>query len=46
MKIAMFFARPKKPRRAAARKASFAQVTTDWATRDWADLPVHHPSKD
>jgi hypothetical protein len=46
MKIALFFAR-QKPRRTANRgKTSFAEMTTTWTTREWADMPAHHPKKD
>jgi hypothetical protein len=46
MKIAMFFARPSKPRRKSTQRSTFIEVSTTWTTRDWADLPVHHPRRD
>jgi hypothetical protein len=42
MKIMMIFAR-KKPRR---RPTEALDLVTSWTTRDWADLPVHHPKRD
>ncbi len=43
MKIALVFTRAKM-RRPAPPRAS--EMLTSWTTRDWADLPVHHPRKD
>jgi hypothetical protein len=43
MKIMMIFAR-KAPRR--RRPTQATELMTNWTTRDWADLPVHHPRKD
>jgi hypothetical protein len=45
MKIAMFFARPSKQRRK-SKPSIFIEVSSAWTTRDWADLPVHHPRRD
>ena len=44
MKIAMFFTRqkPQRPRRAARP----VELPASWTTRDWADMPVHHPRRD
>lgn len=28
------------------RKPTHMPLATDWATRDWADLPHHHPRRD
>lgn len=41
MKLAKLFAR-RKPRR----KPTHMELATSWSTRDWADLPVHHPKHD
>lgn len=43
MKLALFFTR-KALRRKATHPAHFELVTT-WTTRDWADLPTHHPRR-
>jgi hypothetical protein len=43
MKIAMIFTRRTRRRRPANAPL---EMTTNWTTRDWADLPVHHPRKD
>ena len=44
MKLAILFVR-KAPRRKPAHPSHFDMVTS-WTTRDWADLPVHHPRRD
>jgi hypothetical protein len=41
MKLILPFLRHK-PRR----KPTHMPLATDWATRDWADLPHHHPRRD
>jgi len=41
MKLTELFAR-KKPRR----KPTHLELATLWSTRDWADLPHHHPRRD
>ena len=45
MKISMFFTRGKPQRRPPADR-SFVELASTWTTRDWADLPVHHPRRD
>ena len=42
--IVEIFARKKKgePRR----RTETVELLTTWTTRDWADLPVHHPRQD
>jgi hypothetical protein len=40
MKSASIFARLKSRR---GSKIAAPDVTQNWATRDWADLPTHHP---
>ncbi|MEQ1770468.1 MAG: hypothetical protein ABL879_11570 [Devosia sp.] len=40
MNVTSIFARLKSRR---ARQIQALDVTQNWATRDWADLPVHHP---
>ncbi len=32
----------KRPRR----KPSHMELTTNWTSRDWADMPTHHPKRD
>ena len=44
MKIALFFGRGRQSRR--PQPARSIELTRDWTTRDWADLPVHHPRRD
>jgi hypothetical protein len=41
MKIALIFTRTRRRRPTPA-----TELLTSWTTRDWADLPVHHPRKD
>lgn len=41
MKLTLPFLR-QKPRR----KPTHVELMTSWTTRDWADLPVHHPRRD
>ena len=41
MKIAMPFMRAR-PRRKTTKPH---HEITNWTTRDWADLPVHHPAR-
>ena len=41
MKLAIpFLGRRKKPRR-----SSHGDLVQAWTTRDWADLPTHHPRR-
>ena len=40
--IVEIFARKKKSQ-APRRRADTVEMLTNWTTRDWADLPVHHP---
>ena len=28
------------------RRTETVELLTNWTTRDWADLPVHHPRQD
>ncbi len=42
MKIAMFFRRTGAVRKT-GRKVEFVELSRNWTTRDWADLPPHHP---
>jgi hypothetical protein len=42
MKSTMIFARPKPARKP---RPEAVELITSWTTRDWADLPVHHPRK-
>jgi len=42
MKITLIFAR-QKPRRP---RIESVELITSWTTREWADLPIHHPRKD
>ena len=43
MKITQLFARRKaQPQR----RPRSAELIGNWTTRDWADLPVHHPRAD
>ena len=41
MKLTELFAR-KRPHR----KPTHMELATTWSTRDWADLPHHHPRRD
>ena len=41
MKLMLLFVR-QKPRR----KPTHMPLATSWSTRDWADLPPHHPGRD
>ena len=43
MKIALIFTRTRRRR---PTQSSSRELLTNWTTRDWADLPVHHPRKD
>lgn len=43
MKIALIFTRTRRRRPV---PASSNELLTNWTTRDWADLPVHHPKRD
>lgn len=43
MKIALVFTRTRRRRPAAPISSD---LLTGWTTRDWADLPIHHPRKD
>lgn len=43
MKLIMIFAR-KAPKRKPTHPAHRELITT-WTTRDWADLPTHHPRR-
>ena len=43
MKLAILFIR-KAPQRKPAQPRHLDLVTT-WTTREWADLPVHHPRR-
>ena len=43
MKIALVFTRTRRRRPTAT---TTTELLTSWTTRDWADLPVHHPRKD
>ena len=43
--IVEIFARKKKSQ-APRRRADTVEMLTNWTTRDWADLPVHHPGQD
>ena len=43
MKITLVFARPKPVRRP---RTEGVELITSWTTRDWADLPIHHPRRD
>lgn len=45
MKLAQLFARRKSPA-PQRRRAPSAELIGRWTTRDWADLPVHHPRAD
>jgi hypothetical protein len=44
MKIALIFTRGRKPRR--RKQTTTTEMLTNWTTRDWADMPVHHPRHD
>ena len=44
MKISVIFGRKKKAR--PPRRTETVEMLTNWTTRDWADLPVHHPRQD
>lgn len=41
MKLTMLFVR-----KALRRKPTHIAPATNWSTRDWADLPHHHPRSD
>ena len=43
--IAEIFARKKKSH-PSRRRLETAELVNNWTTRDWADLPVHHPRQD
>ena len=45
MKIALIFAR-RAPRSRRRHQTETVEMMNNWTTRDWADLPVHHPRKD
>jgi hypothetical protein len=44
MKISQIFAR--RTPRARRPELQPVELLTTWTTRDWADLPVHHPRRD
>lgn len=44
MKIISVFIRRRKP--APRRRTETIELLGNWTTRDWADLPVHHPRQD
>jgi hypothetical protein len=44
MKISVIFGRKKKAR--PPRRTETVEMLTNWTTRDWTDLPVHHPRQD
>ena len=41
MKLTLLLIRPRR-----RRPLKPVAMITDWTTRDWADLPVHHPRHD
>jgi hypothetical protein len=43
--IVEIFARKKKSQ-ASRRRVDAVELLNNWTTRDWADLPVHHPRQD
>ena len=43
--IVEIFARKKKSQ-APRRRVDAVELLNNWTTRDWADLPVHHPRQD
>ena len=43
--IVEIFARRKKSQ-APRRRIDTVEMVNNWTTRDWADLPVHHPRQD
>ena len=44
MKISEIFGRKKKAQ--SRRRTETVDLLTNWTTRDWAELPVHHPRQD
>ena len=43
MKLAIFFVRKALRRKPAY--PSHMELVSNWTTRDWADLPTHHPRR-
>jgi len=46
MKIISVFIRSRKKSQAPRRRTDTVELVNNWTTRDWADLPVHHPRQD
>jgi len=46
MKIISVFIRSRKKSQAPRRRIDTVELVNNWTTRDWADLPVHHPRQD